>query len=157
MWRARLAKHVAHGTLGGGPTAAPHLPISTAYSYGGGGRGPPCMNPCVSVNHQFCATISKVPTPSPVKVAAKRCIADDPWLESVCSTMLFRHMMCPKEASFPSKWPFHYSIPPFHSSGTFHRFNTSMVGYVDLNQGIPCMSDTRNNVSSMEISSCIVS
>ena len=69
----------------------------------------------------FAQQFRKSPLPSPVKVAAKRCIADDPWLESVCSTMLFRHMMCPKEASFPSKCghstiPFHHSIPVEHST-----------------------------------------
>ena len=74
------------------------------------------MNPCVSVNHQFAQQFRKSP--------AKICIADDPWLESVCSTMLFRHMMYPKEASFPSKWlkcghstiPFHHSIPVEYST-----------------------------------------
>ena len=68
-----------------------------AYSCGSGGRGPPSMNPCVSVNHQFSARISKIsPPPSPIESGNScsqgsktflRRIADDPWLESVCSTM----------------------------------------------------------------------
>ena len=86
------------------PLFPPDTPLTTsqsaqanrAYSYGGGGRGPPCMNPCVSVDYQSVLTtsfpISKIsPLSKVVTVAAIRLknlynflrrIADDPWLES---------------------------------------------------------------------------
>ena len=83
-----------------------------AYSCGSGGRGPPSMNPCVSVNHQFSATISKIsppPPPSPVESGnicsqgSKTFLRRIAWLESVCSTMekpFQTHGICPKEPSF---------------------------------------------------------
>ena len=144
------------GTLVWTPSqSAPHA--NRAYSCGSGGRGPPSMNPCDSVNHQFSATISKIslPPPSPVESGNScsqgsktflRRIADDPcW--SLCAAQwknLFRHMICPKEPSFPSKWlkyghstiPFHHSIPVEHSTDSIPPLQCSLLA--GFKQGFNC-------------------